>query len=92
MKPLPRRALAAVLLLPLTACESTQRTRTAEAEDQAEQYEMVTTTGSILPKRVKKSDPKREGVAVESGDGPTRTIMERRALSTIHSAQQGGSR
>lgn len=90
MKPLPRRALAAVLLLPLTACESTQRT--AEAEDQAEQYEMVTTTGSILPKRVKKSDPKREGVAVESGDGPTRTIMERRALSTIHSAQQGGSR
>jgi hypothetical protein len=90
MKPLPRLAFAAALLLPLTACESTKKT--AEAEEQAEQYEMVTTTGSILPKRVKKSDPKREGVAVESGDGPTRTIMERRALTTIHSSQQGGSR
>jgi hypothetical protein len=90
MKPLPRLTLAAVLLWPLTACESTKKT--AEAEDQAEQYEMVTTTGSILPKRVRKSDPKRDGVSIESGDGPTRTIMERRALNTIHSSQQGGSR
>ena len=90
MKPQLRLALVALLVFPLTGCESTKKT--AETEEQAEQYEMVTTTGSILPKRVRKSDPKREGVAVESGDGPTRTIMERRALSTIHSSQQSGSR
>lgn len=90
MKPLTRFALAAAVIWPLAGCESTKKT--AEADEQAEQYEMVTTTGSILPKRVKKSDAKRDGVAVESGDGPTRTIMERRALTTIHSSQQSGSR
>ncbi len=89
MKPLTRFALAA-LLWPLAGCESTKKT--AEADEQAEQYEMVTSTGSILPKKVKKTDRKVDGVAVESGDGPTRTIMERRALSTIHSSQQSGSR
>lgn len=52
MKPLPRLLLALTLGLPFCAC-STPR-QTAEAEEQMEQYELVTRTGSILPRKVKK--------------------------------------
>ena len=52
MKPLPRLLLASTLALPFCACTAPRKT--AEAEEQVEQYELVTRTGSILPRKVKK--------------------------------------
>lgn len=52
MKALSRLALAALLAWPLAGCQS--RRETAEQEEDMEQYELVTRTGSILPRKVKK--------------------------------------
>lgn len=52
MKVLPRLVLAVLLAWPIAGCQS--RKETAAQEEDMEQYELVTRTGSILPRKVKK--------------------------------------
>lgn len=55
MRTTPRLAMVAALLLPFAGCKTTEKT--PEEQQEAEQYQKVTYTGSHFPKKVKTKDP-----------------------------------
>lgn len=85
---------AGVLLASLPALVGCSSSRVASQAKDTDEYEYVSVTGSITPRRVKKGQKLHDRIAIESANGQTTADMERRAMTSQHATQQttsGGS-
>jgi hypothetical protein len=68
---------------------STQADPTANGAKAADdEYVMVQSTGSLIPRRVKKSQPNADGVRIENGNSPTLKDIEQIYLRALKSASE----
>lgn len=82
-------ALLAVTCL-LASCATTPQATTATTPQQ-EEYVSVEVTGSLLPRRIKKSQAAQENITVEGPDSPTLNQIDKTQQLQLKKLQQAGS-
>ena len=88
---LSSRSVTALLVVAnfLTGCGTTPQSDAPKASEEETVY--ITSTGSMLPRRIRKSDAMKENLVVEGSDSPTLNQLGRKYMLDEQKLMQSGS-